>query len=68
MKIGDFASKKGWIAGAIKRPGALRAKAKKAGAMKGGKIKPSWLEDKSKGNSRTAKQARLAEMLRGFKS
>ena len=54
-----------WIEGAIERPGALRAKAKDAGAMtEQGTIKRSWLEEQSKGNDRTAKQARLALKLR----
>lgn len=60
--------KKKWIKGAIKRPGALKAKAKRAGALDAsGKIRLSWLRSKAKGNSRTAKQARLAITMRGFK-
>jgi len=60
--------KKKWIKGAIKRPGALRAKAKRAGALgPDGKIKMSWLRAKAKGKGRTAKQARLAITMRGFK-
>ena len=59
---------KKWIKGAIKRPGALKAKAKRAGALDAsGKIKMTWLRSKAKGNSRTAKQARLAITMRGFK-
>jgi len=59
---------KKWIKGAIKRPGALKAKAKRAGALTAsGSIKLSWLRSKAKGNSRTAKQARLAITMRGFR-
>lgn len=59
---------KKWIKGAIKRPGALRAKAKRAGALTAnGTIKRSWLEAKAKGNDQTARQARLALTMRGFK-
>lgn len=58
-------SKKNWIANAIRRPGALRAKAKKAGAItKAGQIDVDWLKKQAKGNSRTARQARLALTLR----
>ena len=55
-----------WIKDAIKRPGALRAKAKRAGAItKQGTIDPDWLEEQaSKGNTTTARQARLAMTLR----
>jgi len=54
-----------WIRRAIKRPGALRAKAKKAGAItKSGQIDVDWLRKQAKGNSRTARQARLALTLR----
>lgn len=52
---------KNWIAGAIKRPGALKAKAKKAGQST-----MSFAQSHDTGNSRTAKQSRLAETLRGF--
>ena len=47
-----------WIAGAIKRPGAFKAKAKKAG------MSTSAYASKMKGaKSRTGKQARLAITL-----
>ena len=60
--------KKKWIKGAIRRPGALRAKAKRAGALgPDGKIKMSWLRAKAKGKDQTAKQARLAITMRSFK-
>jgi len=56
---------KAWIQGAIKKPGALRATAKRAGAIKSdGTIKKSWLREKAKqGNSITEKRARLALTL-----
>lgn len=56
---------KNWIKGAIKKPGALRATAKRAGAMKkDGTIKKSWLQQQAKkGNSKTARRARLALTL-----
>tara|TARA_B100001093_G_scaffold477514_1_gene504867 strand:+ start:168 stop:437 length:270 start_codon:yes stop_codon:yes gene_type:complete len=56
---------KNWIKGAIKKPGALRATAKRAGAMKkDGTIKKSWLQEQAKkGNSKTAQRARLALTL-----
>ena len=56
---------KNWIKGAIKKPGALRATAKRAGAMKkDGTIKKSWLQEHAKkGNSKTAQRARLALTL-----
>lgn len=51
-------SKKKWIQGAIKRPGAFRAKAKKAG------MGTMAYAKKMKGSSgRTGKQARLALTL-----
>lgn len=57
--------KERWIQEAIKRPGALKAKAARAGALKkDGTIKESWLEEKAKGNDLTAKQARLALTLK----
>ena len=57
--------KKFWIAGAIKKPGALRAKAKAAGALKDG-ISPSYLAEKAKEGGTTGKQARLARTLKSF--
>lgn len=63
-----MAKKKRWIQGAIKRPGALRAKAKRAGALgSDGTIRVSWLRQKAKGNDQTAKQARLALTMRKMK-
>lgn len=56
---------KNWIAGAIKKPGALR---KSLGVKKGEKIPASKLEkaEHSK-NPTTRKRAALAETLKGFK-
>ena len=59
-------AKKGdkWIQSAIKRPGALRAKAKKAGAITAkGTIDQDWLNQQAKGSGTTARQARLAKTL-----
>jgi len=55
-----------WIQEAIKKPGSLRATAKKAGATtKSGKISKEWLEKKVRsGKGKTAKRARLALTLR----
>lgn len=56
---------KNWIQGAIKKPGALTATAKRAGALKkDGDIKVSWLKEKAKGDGTTAKRARLALTFR----
>lgn len=58
-----MASKKNWIAGAIQHPGALTAKAKSAGAVtKGGTIKKSYLNKKSK-DPTTNRQKALAKIL-----
>lgn len=55
---------KAWIQGAIKKPGALRATAKRAGAIKSdGTIKKSWLREKARGKGKTAQRARLAITL-----
>jgi len=55
-------AKKKWIRKAIRRPGALRAAAKRAGALKNG-ISKSWLRAKAKAKGRIGKQARLAITL-----
>lgn len=55
---------KNWIAGAIKKPGALR---KTVGAKKGEKIPMFKLRKLAKGSGKTAQRARLAITLRGFK-
>ena len=57
--------KKRWIQSAIKHPGALKALAKKEGALsKSGKIKSSWLREKARGSGTVARRARLAITLR----
>lgn len=53
---------KKWIAGAIKRPGALTAKAKRSGQSVTG-----YCRTRMKGSSTTARQCRLARTLRGMK-
>ncbi len=59
-----MANKK-WIQAAIEHPGALRATAKRAGAMtQRGTIKTEWLQEKAKGNSTTARRSRLALTLK----
>lgn len=57
---------KNFIQSAIKRPGALRAKAKAAGAVKGdAPIPMSYLEAaKNSPNVRTRRQANFAETLK----
>ena len=55
-----------WIKGAIKRPGALRRAAKRAGALKNG-ISKSWLRTQTKAPGRRGKQARLATTLSKMK-
>ena len=63
-KGGAKKKSKNWIKGAIKKPGALRATAKRAGALKAdGDIKKSWLREKAKGKGKTAQRARLALTL-----
>ena len=52
-------AKKKWIQGAIKRPGALKAKAKRAGQSVS-----QYCAKKHTG--RTARQCNLAKTLRGF--
>ena len=55
-------AKKKWIAGAIKRPGALTAKAKAAGMSVGAYAK-KVTGPKSNASARTKKQANLAKTL-----
>jgi hypothetical protein len=55
---------KAWIQGAIKKPGSLKATAKRAGATESdGTIKKSWLREKARGSGKTAQRARLAITL-----
>lgn len=57
--------KKNWIAGAIKKPGSLR---RTLGVKKGEKIPAKKLEKATRSkNPTTARRARLAETLKGFK-
>lgn len=67
-------AKERWIKGAIKRPGALREKAKRAGLLgKGGeKLSASDIATlksraKKRGDTRTVRQANLAKTLKGFR-
>ena len=54
-----------WIQSAIKKPGALRAAAKRAGAItKQGNIKVSWLREMAKKGGKIGRRARLALTLR----
>jgi len=55
-------AKRLWIHKAIKRPGALRAAARRAGALKNG-ISKAWLKAQAKAPGRRGKQARLAITL-----
>ena len=59
---------KHWIAGAIKRPGALHRRAARTGGLtKKGKIKASWLAKWVKKKGRAGKQARLARTMKSFR-
>lgn len=55
---------KNWIAGAIKKPGALR---KELGVKKGEKIPAKKLAAAAKKPGKEGQRARLAETLKGFK-
>lgn len=55
---------KNWIAGAIKKPGALR---KSLGVKKGEKIPASKLASAAKKPGKMGQRARLAQTLKGFK-
>ena len=55
-------AKKNWIKGAIKRPGAFRAKAKKAGKSTAA-FGTAVLKSPGRYSPRTVKQARLAKTL-----
>ena len=61
---------KDWIKGAIKKPGALRATAKKHGGLKkDGDIKSSFLDKATEGKfgKLTEKRAHLAETLKSLR-
>ena len=55
---------KNWIAGAIKKPGALK---KTLGVKKGEKIPAKKLAAAAKKPGVTGRRARLAQTLKGFK-
>ena len=55
---------KNWIAGAIKRPGALR---ESLGVKKGEKIPAGKLAAAAKKPGKMGQRARLAQTLKGFK-
>ena len=57
-------TKKNWIAGAIKKPGALR---KELGVKKGDKIPAKKLAAVARKPGKEGQRARLAETLKGFK-
>lgn len=60
-----MARKRRWIQKAIRKPGSLRAAAKRAGALnKDGTIKVSWLRQQAKKSGTMGKRARLALTLR----
>lgn len=59
---------KNWIKSAIKKPGALKATAKKAKAVnKEGNIKSGWLDKEAKKSGKTGQRARLAKTLKKMK-
>jgi hypothetical protein len=55
---------KNWIAGAIKKPGALRSA---LGAKKGEPIPAAKLAKAAKAPGKMGQRARLAQTLKGFK-
>lgn len=59
-----MATKKNWIAGAIKKPGALH---EELGVPKGKKIPAAKLEKAAKAPGKEGQRARLAETLKGLK-
>ncbi len=60
-----MAKKGNWIQSAIKHPGALRATAKKAGAVtKKGTIDSDWLNQQAKKGGKIGQRARLAKTLK----
>ncbi len=63
---------KNWIAGAIKKPGALRESlvkkyGKKAPFQKGGAIKPDVLREAARAPGKMGQRARLAQTLKSFR-
>lgn len=59
-----MASKKNWIAGAIKKPGALH---EQMGVPKGQKIPTKKLAKAAQAPGKLGQRARLAQTLKGFK-
>jgi hypothetical protein len=59
-----MASKKNWIAGAIKKPGALH---EQMGVPAGKKIPSKALTKAAKAPGKLGQRARLAQTLKGFK-
>ena len=59
-----MATKKNWIAGAIKKPGALH---EQMGVPKGEKIPAAKLAKAAKAPGKLGQRARLAQTLKGFK-
>lgn len=68
-----MAKDKKWIQKAVKHPGSLRAKAKKAGLVKKGEklsqadLNKMYKTAKRKGNTRTERQVNLARTLKGLR-
>lgn len=61
-----MATKRLNIKKAIKRPGALTAKAKAAGAFHNGRIDAGWLKAKPSDSTLTKRQKALARTMRKF--
>ena len=63
-RSGSAHTDKNWIAGAIKKPGALR---RQLGVPKGKKIPAKTLNKASEAGGKLGQRARLAQTLKGFK-
>lgn len=55
-----------WMQTAVEKPGALRATAKRHGALKNG-IDPKWLDKAAKGEGVSKKTAQRARLAKTFK-
>jgi hypothetical protein len=64
LKSGGKAGEKNWIAGAVKKPGALH---KSLGVPKGEKIPAKKLEDAAEKGGKLGQRARLAQTLKGMR-
>jgi hypothetical protein len=65
---GKQGKSKNWIKGAIKKPGTLKAAAKRDKAIdKDGNIKVSWLKKTAKRKDKMGQRARLALTLKKLK-